>query len=70
MDLGISSSVYWVYELLPTDPDQILRSQVFPGLWLAVTAFWADDMAAVLGVLQQGLASPEHQAFLAALPKR
>ena len=59
-----------VYELLAANPDQILRSQVFPGLWLAVTAFWADDMAAVLGVLQQGLASPQHQAFLAELRKR
>jgi Uma2 family endonuclease len=58
------------YELLPTDTDQILRSQVFPGLWLAVTAFWADDMATVLGILQQGLASPQHQAFLAELRKR
>lgn len=59
-----------VYELLIADGDQILRSQVFPGLWLAVKAFWADDMTTVLGVLQQGLASPEHQAFVAALPKR
>lgn len=58
------------YELLAADGDQILRSQVFPGLWLAVTAFWADDIAAVLGVLQQGLASPQHQTFVAELSKR
>jgi hypothetical protein len=41
----------------------IVRSDVFPGLWLAVPALLAGDMPTVLAVLQQGLDSPEHQAF-------
>ncbi|NET36417.1 MAG: Uma2 family endonuclease [Cyanothece sp. SIO1E1] len=47
-------------------PDQqgIIRSQIFPGLWLAVSALLSGDMPTVLSVLQQGLNSPEHQAFI------
>jgi Uma2 family endonuclease len=47
--------------------DGVLRSQVFPGLWLDRAALLRGDLAAVLGVLQQGLASPEHAAFVARL---
>ncbi|MGH9833230.1 MAG: Uma2 family endonuclease [Blastocatellia bacterium] len=49
--------------LLP-DADGIIRSRVFPGLWLDVEALLKDDMAKVLAVLQQGLASPEHGDFV------
>jgi len=55
------------YELLPSDPSGILRSEVFPGLWLNVVAFFALDVRAVLATLQQGLATPEHAAFVAHL---
>jgi Uma2 family endonuclease len=44
-------------------PDGILRSNVFPGLWLEPSAALTSDAARVLAVLQQGLASAEHQAF-------
>jgi len=44
-----------------------LRSQVFPGLGLQPSAFWAGDLATMLTVLQQGLASPEHAAFVGRL---
>jgi hypothetical protein len=44
-----------------------LRSEVFPGLWLDATALVNDDMSRVLAVLQQGLATPEHTAFVARL---
>jgi hypothetical protein len=44
----------------------VLRSEVFPGLWLD-DALLRQDLAGVLGVLQQGLASPEHAAFVAGL---
>lgn len=53
-----------VYEPLPTDEAGILRSEVFPGLWLNAPAFWAGDLPAVLATLQEGLASPEHAAFV------
>jgi len=50
-------------ELVP-DNDGILQSQVFPGLWLAVAELLAGNMQAVLAVLQAGLQSPEHTAFV------
>lgn len=49
-----------VYEALQPDDEGVLRSEVFPGLWLPVDALWAGDLATMLAVLQQGLASPEH----------
>lgn len=50
----------------PLDPDEdgIIRSRVFPGLWLDVDALLKDDMAKVLSALQQGLASSEHTDFV------
>ncbi len=58
---------YWIngtYRDLAPGTDGIFRSQQFPGLWLAGDCLLAGDLAAVLRVLQQGLASPEHQAFV------
>jgi Uma2 family endonuclease len=52
------------YVLLEPDADGIIRSQVMPGLWLAVPALLTGDMARVLAVLQDGLNSPEHAEFL------
>jgi len=37
------------------DDQGILRSSVFPGLWLAVPALLSGDLATVLSVLQRGL---------------
>ncbi len=45
-----------------SDEQGIIRSEIFPGLWLAVSALLSGDMTTVLAVLQQGLNSPEHQA--------
>lgn len=53
------------YELLIADDAEIIRSEIFPGLWLAVSALLAGDMSKVLEVLQEGLDSPEHAAFVA-----
>ncbi len=49
-------------ELVPTD-DGILRSEFFAGLWLKPAALWANNLAEMLALLQQGLATPEHAAF-------
>lgn len=57
------------YALLPADADGIVRSAAFPGLWLDMPALLAGNMAKVLAVLQQGIASPEHVAFVAKLLK-
>jgi Uma2 family endonuclease len=53
-----------VYVTLLPDEVGIIQSQVFPGLWLAVEALLAGDMVRVLEVVQQGIRSSEHQAFI------
>lgn len=40
------------------------QSEVFPGLWLDPTALLRGDLAKVLGVVQRGLATTEHAAFI------
>ncbi|NER36682.1 MAG: Uma2 family endonuclease [Oscillatoria sp. SIO1A7] len=45
------------------DASGVIRSSIFPGLWLSVTALLAGDMAEVLATLQAGLVSTEHAAF-------
>ncbi len=52
------------YRVQLPDDQGIVRSRIFPGLWLAVPALLTGNMATVLSVLQQGLNSPEHQAFV------
>jgi len=49
---------------LPPGPDGIHRSEVFPGLWLDGQALLRLDRPRLLEVLRQGLASPEHAAFV------
>ncbi len=53
-------------QLAPGD-DGILRSEVFPGLWLDRAALLAGDMKRVLDVVQQGLQSAERAQFLGRL---
>ena len=53
-----------VYERLEPDSEGVVRSEAFPGLWLAVPSLLAGNVAAVLTTLQAGLASPEHAAFV------
>lgn len=49
---------------LPVDTDGIIRSRVFPGLWLAVEELLVGNMQRVLAALQEGVQSPEHTAFV------
>ncbi|MBV8887395.1 MAG: Uma2 family endonuclease [Chroococcidiopsidaceae cyanobacterium CP_BM_RX_35] len=49
--------------LLP-DEAGIIRSRTFPGLWLHIAAMLNGDMSQALAVLQAGLNSTEHQAFV------
>ena len=49
-------------KLYPRMPSSICR--VFPGLWLAVAQLLTRNMQRVLAVLQEGLQSPEHAAFV------
>lgn len=48
----------------------VYRSKVFPGLWLDAAALVKGDDMRVLDVLRQGLASTEHERFVAKLAKR
>lgn len=52
------------YDKSTPDSAGIFRSVVFPGLWLDVPALMAGDMAKVIGVVQQGLATAQHEAFV------
>ncbi len=58
------------YERLALSPAGFYPSEVFPGLWLDAAALVRSDLAVVLNVLQQGLASPEHAAFVAQLQRQ
>jgi Uma2 family endonuclease len=58
-----------VGRVLP-DGAGVYRSRVFPGLWIDGNALLADHRRRVLATLRQGLASPEHRAFVARLRAR
>src|SRR5262249_39814053 len=55
------------YEPLAPGADGLLRSEVFPGLWLDPAALLRGDLAAVLVVVRRGVGSPEHAEFVARL---
>ncbi|HXH09099.1 MAG TPA: Uma2 family endonuclease [Alphaproteobacteria bacterium] len=55
------------YEPMTVDAQGFFRSAVFPGSWLDPAALVRGDVATVLAVGQQGLASSEHAAFVARL---
>jgi Uma2 family endonuclease len=57
------------FELMPPAADGILRSEVFPGLWLDAAALIRGDGVAVRAALQRGLDSPEHADFVARLER-
>ncbi len=52
------------YVQLEPNPEGVICSQIFPGLWLDKTALLGGDLAKVLATLQQGLATPDHQEFV------
>lgn len=67
------SRVYWFvlrdshFQELAPGPDGVLRSEVFPGLWLDPAALLRRDAKRIKAVLHQGIASSEHAAFVARL---
>jgi len=58
------------YRPIAPDADGLLRSRVFPGLWLDPDALLRRDSRRLLDVVQQGLDSPEHRQFATALAAR
>jgi hypothetical protein len=71
-----SGKIYWFirrrgkFKKLAPGADGIIRSEVFPGLWLDPEALLNRDRKRLLAVLRQGLASPEHVAFVAKLASK
>jgi Uma2 family endonuclease len=68
-----TQEVYWFvrqrgkFNDLAPGSDGILRSEVFPGLWLDPNALLKRNGKRMLAVLRRGLASDEHAAFVAKL---
>lgn len=52
------------YEPQAPEASGLIKSRIFPGLWLAVDALLGDKMPLVLAALQTGVASEEHRSFL------
>ncbi len=58
------------FTALQPGPDGILRSEVFPGLWLDSNALVREDGRRLLAVLREGLATPDHAVFVGRLAAR
>ena len=52
------------YERLVPDPDGLVRSRVFPGLWLDVAALLRADLVALRAAIDRGVLEPAHAAFV------
>ena len=57
------------FETVAAAEGGILRSTIFPGLWLAADTLVLGQKLAVKEVLQAGLSSPEHAEFVARLER-
>ena len=55
------------YRPLSRTPASLYQSEVLPGLWLDTEALMRGNLLAVFQVVEQGLAAPEHAAFVAGL---
>jgi Uma2 family endonuclease len=49
---------------LSADADGVIRIRCFPGLWIDVEALLARDARRLLATLDEGLGTPEHEAFV------
>jgi len=58
------------YHHLKPNDDGVIRSQVFPGLHLAVEALLTGDLPAVLAVVRAGMETEEHAAFVERLSQQ
>jgi Uma2 family endonuclease len=54
-------------EEFTADAEGVLRSRIFPGLWLHGPALLARNYPQLTAALERGLATPEHAAFVAKL---
>ncbi|MEQ9667416.1 hypothetical protein [Coleofasciculus sp. G2-EDA-02] len=58
-------------EYIPLEPNEngIICREIFPGLWLKQPALLAGDLTKVLEIIQQGIATAEHQMFVKSLSR-
>ncbi|HAN73807.1 MAG TPA: Uma2 family endonuclease [Planktothrix sp. UBA10369] len=52
------------YIKLLADSEGIIKSEIFPGLWLDEQSLLTGNLAQVLTILQQGIATVDHQNFI------
>ena len=52
------------YITLQPDEQGIIKSEIYPGLWLDINALLNGNLAQVLEVVKQGIATKEHQDFI------
>jgi Uma2 family endonuclease len=52
------------YKRISPGEDGLVRSSVFPGLWLDIPALIRGDVATVISAVQRGLAATEHADFV------
>ncbi len=58
------------YVPLPLDAHGVVRSEVFPGLWLTVPALMAGDGPGLMRTLHEGMGTSEYGGFVRALAAR
>jgi Uma2 family endonuclease len=58
------------YIPLDSNSQGIIKSEVFPGLWLDKEALLAGNLAKVIEIVRQGLTTVEHQNFVKQLSDR
>lgn len=46
------------------DENSVIKSEIYPGLWLDINALLKGNLAKVLETLQRGIASKQHQDFV------
>ena len=68
-NLGIFFAVA-TYISLQLNSEKIIKSEVFPGLWLDKEALLGGNLAKVIEIVQQGLTTVEHQNFVKQLSDR
>jgi len=66
---GENRLVWWElrngeYQEIAADANGLLKSGIFPGLWLDTGALLRGHIKTVLAVLRRGLESPDHRAFV------
>lgn len=56
--------------MVKPDANGVLKSKVFPGLWLETAGVFDRTATRLLATLRNGLASPEHAKFSTKLAKK